>query len=96
VSLAESWPLAARVAALALAVFLINLPFGAWRVRTRKRSPQWFLSVHVPIPFLFLLRRALGLSAWYIAFSVVAAVAGQFLGGRIFSPENAGDSRRRR
>ncbi len=91
-SFALSWPLTARIAALALSVFLINLPFGAWRVRTIFRSLKWALSVHVPIPFFFLLRRALGLSAWAITFSVIAAVLGQYLGGRLFPPDSIGDS----
>jgi len=92
VSFVETWPLVLRVVVLVIAVFLVNLPFGAWRVRTRKRSLSWILSIHVPIPLLFLLRRTLGLSAWFIAFSVIAAVAGQFLGGRFFPPESIGDS----
>jgi len=87
---AGSWPLALRVAVLAASVFTINLPFGAWRVRTTKRTLPWLMSIHVPIPFLFLLRRALGLSYWFIAVSLAAAILGQYLGGRAFPADSAG------
>lgn len=89
-SFLEHWPLAVRIVLLATLVFVINIPFGAWRVRTVKRTIPWILSIHVPIPFLFLLRRGLGLSAWYIAISLVAAVLAQILGGRLFPSDSAG------
>lgn len=90
-NLVLSWPVTAQVTFLALSVFLLNMPFGAWRVRTRFGSLRWLLSVHIPIPFLFLLRRSLGLSTWTIVFSVIGAVLGQYLGGRIFPSESIGD-----
>lgn len=73
---------------LALADFLLNLPFGAWRVRQPPRSFRWFLAIHLPIPFMFLLRTALGLGPRYIIVSVVFAVAAQLLGGRWFAPKS--------
>jgi hypothetical protein len=82
-------PLAARLSTLAAAAFLLNLPCGAWRVRTRRRSLSWLLSIHLPIPFAFLLRRLLSLSLWYVAVTLVFAVAGQIAGGRLWPARKA-------
>ena len=62
----------------------MNLPFGAWRTTVKRFSWKWFLSIHLPIPFIFLLRTALGLSAWYIPVSLGCAVAGQLLGSWLY------------
>ncbi len=69
--------------ALIAAVFAITLPFGVWRITTRRYSLWWFLSIHVPIPFIFLLRMAAGYSYTFIPFTVSACVAGQLVGGRL-------------
>jgi hypothetical protein len=68
---------------LVAAVFAITLPFGAWRVTTRRYSLWWFLSIHVPIPFIFMLRMEAGYSYAFIPFTVGACVAGQLVGGRL-------------
>jgi hypothetical protein len=80
--------LAARVGLLALSAFVLNLPCGAWRVRVRKRSLSWFLSIHAPIPLAFVLRRVLDLPAWFIAVTLLFAVAGQLAGGRLWPPSS--------
>jgi len=67
--------------ALVAAVFAITLPFGVWRVTTRRYSLRWFLAIHAPIPFIFLLRIEAGYSWAFIPFTVTACVAGQLLGG---------------
>jgi hypothetical protein len=77
-------PVAARAALLGVSALGLNLPFGAWRVRSRRLSLPWFLAIHVPIPFLFLLRRVFGLRWPWIALSLVCAVAAQLAGGRIW------------
>ena len=79
-------PLLLRVAILALTAFTVNLPCGAWRVRVPKRSVQWFLAIHAPIPLAFLLRRTLDLSLWFVAVTLLFAIAGQYLGGRLWAP----------
>ncbi len=78
-----------RMGLLALGAFVFNLPCGAWRVRVPKRSIGWFLSIHAPIPLAFLLRRVLELPAWFIAVTLLFAVAGQFAGGRLWPPNDA-------
>ncbi|HXX56390.1 MAG TPA: hypothetical protein VEI96_00150 [Thermodesulfovibrionales bacterium] len=62
---------------------LINLPFGYFRRRERKFSFKWFLYIHVPIPFIFLMRVLSHLDFRYIPLFILAAVIGQVLGSRI-------------
>ncbi len=81
--------LIARVGLLALSAFILNLPCGAWRVRVPKRSIGWFLSIHAPIPLAFLLRKLMDLPAWFIAVTLLFAVAGQLVGGRLWPPNDA-------
>jgi len=59
----------------------INLPFGAWRTTTRKFSVRWFLSIHLPIPAIFVIRRAAGFGWDYVPVMVACAVTGQLAGG---------------
>jgi hypothetical protein len=68
---------------IAIAVFLLNLPFGFWRARTKKFSPSWFLAVHVPVPGVVALRIFSGLGWRFVTFPVLigAFFAGQLLGG---------------
>jgi hypothetical protein len=68
-----------EIATILLAI-AINLPFGAYRTTVRKFSWQWVLSIHVPIPFVILLRLAFGLGWWFIPFTLASAVTGQLLG----------------
>ena len=63
--------------------FVVTIPFGIWRARTKKFSVTWFLAIHLPIPAIFLLRSELGFSALWIPAVIVASVAGQVLGARI-------------
>ena len=62
---------------------LINLPFGYFRRREKKFSLKWFLYIHVPIPFIFLMRVLSHLDFRYIPLFVLAAVIGQVVGSRI-------------
>jgi len=77
-----NWALLALVVALAIA---INLPFGAWRTTTRKFSWQWFLSIHLPIPAIFVIRRAAGFGWDYVPVMIACAVTGQILGGWLYA-----------
>jgi len=74
-----------RLCAVAAAVFLVNLPCGVWRSRTRKFSVPWFASIHVPIPFVVALRFLSGIGYHLVTFPVLigAYFAGQFVGGRL-------------
>jgi len=69
--------------ALAAFTLALNLPFGLLRSRTEKYSLRWFLCIHLPIPFIYLLRRYLMFTASAIPLLVVAAVLGQIGGGKL-------------
>jgi len=63
----------------------VNLPFGAYRATVRKFSWQWFLAIHLPIPFVILMRLSFGLGWWFVPFMLASAVAGQLLGSWLFN-----------
>ncbi len=71
---------------LMLLVFLINLPFGYLRSRAAKFSRKWMMAVHVPVPFVFMLRIFSGLNWTVIPLLVLSDVAGQIAGGKLRKP----------
>jgi len=68
------------ISILTLIAFALNVPFGAYRATTTRLSARWFLALHLPIPFILLLRLASGHSYRVIPLLVAASVAGQLLG----------------
>lgn len=66
--------------------FMINLPFGYWRAGFRKLSFMWFLMIHLPVPFLVLIRRINHLHlSWALApFLVGSFFLGQYYGRKIY------------
>ncbi len=52
-----------KLLAVAVVVFLINLPFGYWRSRVPTRSRQWFLAIHLPVPFVITLLKRRGIQS---------------------------------
>jgi len=81
---------AQSVSLVIAAAFIMNLPLGYKREGTRKFSAAWFTWVHLSIPFIILLRLKLGVSYWYIPFSIGAAVAGQLVGGKFRKKRQGG------
>jgi len=74
-----------RLGAVALAVVVVNVPFGYWRAGVRRFSLPWFLAVHAPVPLVVGVRLLAGLG-WHLAALPVVALAflaGQALGGRV-------------
>jgi F0F1-type ATP synthase membrane subunit a len=70
---------------VALAVLVLNLPFGFWRAGLRRFSLSWLLAIHAPVPVIVGLRILSGLG-WQLSsvpVLVAAFFAGQFLGGRL-------------
>ena len=63
----------------------VNLPFGAWRTTVRKFSWRWFLAIHLPIPFVIVMRLSFGFGWWFVPFMLASAVAGQILGSWFFN-----------
>jgi F0F1-type ATP synthase membrane subunit a len=73
-----------NLATVALAVLVLNFPFGFWRAGVRRFTLSWFLAVHAPVPVVVGLRVLSGLG-WQLSTVPVLAgafLAGQFLGGR--------------
>jgi hypothetical protein len=68
---------------IALLAFIINIPFGYLRNKTQKFSARWFLYVHLSIPLIIAARLLSHTDYRYIPIFILAAVAGQILGGRI-------------
>jgi TctA family transporter len=68
-----------------LIVFVLNIPFGYWRDNVKKFSLQWVLAVHIPVPFVIIIRifGHIGF-AWYTyVFLVAAFFLGQYVGSII-------------
>lgn len=61
----------------------VNVPAGAWRENFEKFSPGWFLAVHLTIPVVGMLRKALAMPPPAILLTLAAAVAGQQLGAAL-------------
>ena len=68
---------------LMLVVFLINLPFGYWRLSAPRFSRQWMMAVHIPVPFIFLLRILSGFGWKVIPLLMISDFLGQFAGGKL-------------
>ncbi|MCZ7381346.1 MAG: hypothetical protein O8C64_07235 [Candidatus Methanoperedens sp.] len=68
---------------LMLVVFLINLPFGYWRGKANRFSKQWIMAIHIPIPFIFLLRIFSGFGWTVIPLLMISDFLGQFAGGKL-------------
>lgn len=63
---------------ITLFVFVLNIPFGYWRANVKHFSTQWFFAIHIPIPFIVVLRIVSGIGfSWY---TYVFLVGGFFLG----------------
>lgn len=71
-----------KLALIAFLVFVLNIPFGYWRANVKKLSVQWFLAIHIPVPFIIALRLMSGIGfAWYTyVFLVGAFFLGQQFG----------------
>ena len=68
---------------LMLKVFLINLPFGYMRSKSARFSRQWMMAIHIPVPFVFLLRVFSGLNWTVIPLLLLSDIAGQLAGGKL-------------
>jgi len=63
----------------------INIPFGIWRSKYKKFSIPWWILIHVPVPFIILLRITLHTDTRFIPLFIGLAVLGQYIGRRQFS-----------
>jgi len=67
--------------------FFINFPFGYWRANVKKFSLQWFLAIHLPIPFIILVRVFTGIGFEFITYIVMISVffLGQLAGTKYYA-----------
>jgi len=67
---------------ISFSIFISNIPFGYWRNNVKKFSLQWFLSIHIPVPFIILARIFTHLGfEWYTYFFTVSSFfIGQMMG----------------
>ena len=72
---------------LTLFTFILNLPFGYWRINVRKFSFQFFLAIHLSIPFIILFRivSGSGFELMTFFFTVPAFFLGQLIGSKIYT-----------
>ena len=71
------------IAGLTLVAFVVSVPCGYIRQNYKKYSFMWFLLIHIPIPFIVLLRIKAGLGWQVIPLTLGGSVAGQIVGGII-------------
>ena len=63
---------------ISILVFVLNIPFGYWRANVKRFSTQWFLAIHIPVPFIVALRLLSGIGfGWH---TYVFLICGYFLG----------------
>jgi len=78
-------PLTISLWEVALAVLLLNIPFGFWRDGTKRFTLPWLLAVHLPVPIVVGLRVLSTLGWRFTTFPVLIGsfLLGQFLGGKL-------------
>ncbi|MCH7964712.1 MAG: hypothetical protein IH852_12330 [Bacteroidetes bacterium] len=66
--------------------FLVNIPFGYWRTNVDRFSLLWILSIHLPIPFIILLRLYSGIGFEFISYPImiIAFILGQLAGTKYY------------
>ncbi|MDA3953107.1 MAG: hypothetical protein PF485_05640 [Bacteroidales bacterium] len=66
-------------------ILIFNIPFGYWRANVKGYSFQWFLAIHIPVPFIITVRifSDIGFSWHTYIFLVTAFFIGQKLGSII-------------
>ena len=71
----------------ALAVFVLNIPFGYWRSNVKRFSLEWVFAIHIPVPFIIAFRIVshLGWQLYTFPILISAFFLGQFVGDKIFS-----------
>ncbi len=69
--------LALKLLAAGAVAVAVNIPCGMWREHQRKYSPKWFLAIHVTIPLLIAMRKALEVPKWTVLVTIPGAVVGQ-------------------
>lgn len=66
-----------------LFTFILNLPFGYFRSRSKKYSLKWFIYVHLPVPLVIIARLISNADYKFIPLFIISAIFGQFFGGKL-------------
>jgi hypothetical protein len=69
------------IVGLTILAFVVSVPCGYLRQNYKKYSFMWFLLIHLPIPFIILLRVKAGFGWQVIPLTLGGSVAGQIVGG---------------
>jgi len=72
-----------KLAACGVLSALANLPPGMAKEHLEKFSPGWFVAIHITIPFVAALRKAVLMPKYALVVTIAGAVAGQVIGGKI-------------
>jgi len=75
-----------KVFVIGFIIYLLNIPFGYWRGNVKKFSLQWALAIHIPVPFVILLRiySGMGFELYTYPILVGAFFLGQYSGNKLF------------
>ncbi len=74
----------------AVIVFLLAFPFGFWRVKSKFKSRDWMLAIHIPVAFIIILRIYnkfhfhIGFSWISVLYNVIAFISAQYIAGLIY------------
>jgi hypothetical protein len=71
---------------VALIVFTLTLPFGYWKASVKRFSLQWFLAIHLPVPFVVALRLISGVGWQFYTYLILvgAFFIGHLLGVKLY------------
>ena len=83
-----------KLFAVAVIVFLINMPFGYWRGSVKKLSFKWFLAVHLPVPLVVVIRIYSNIGFQLITYPIIvgAFFLGQYAGAKLYKSRSAKNS----
>jgi hypothetical protein len=75
---------------LAVFTFIVAFPFGFWRAKSKFRSREWMLAVHIPVVFIVAARLInkfyydIGFSWESLLMNLVSFFLAQYIAGLIY------------
>ena len=71
---------------VAIAVIIINIPFGYWRANVKRFSVQWAMAIHIPVLIVIVLRiyTNIGFELYTYPALISAFFLGQYTGYKIY------------
>jgi len=74
----------------AIIVFFLAFPFGFLRAKSKFKSRDWMLAIHIPVVFIILLRiynkqhYYIGFTWISVLYNVIAFMSAQYIAGLIY------------